>query len=805
MRFIECYVENFGKLQDFKYEFSSGLNVVHGDNGYGKTTFTAFIKCMLYGMEDTKRQDLSENDRKHYMPWQGGRCGGTLTLEHGGRRYRIERSFAPKASEDSFALYDLDSGRVSEDYSSAIGEEMLGIDRDGFERTLFLSERRLSGKNDNKSISAKLSELVGCDGDIGGVDAAMKRLEEKRKYYKKTGGRGLIDELATKISICSADIAALERARESAREIENLLLGQKRELGDLEQRRQTLEAERDAMRLKRSRLTVAEQYAALGERLKRESARLEELRTAFGGNVPTADEIEGAAYKLREAEMLERSAAQAENPEYAALAARFKDKTDLSEMERGAALAGEVAEGERKLIELGERRSSRPECFSKRVPEREELLSAKADSRGAMPLVITTVIISLALAVLLIFINPLLAIAPIVIGGITALLISSSSAKRYKRVEKLLSELSEEALPKGGELGAYIDMLLAKLDSEEARAADERELEASRERLEGEIKEKREAILALLTKIGAPTEDPYREIEKQKKDYLRYYAAELTESAAVEDRRRARSTANERRREVGEFLAGFEGLGDSPFDRLREMLVEYNHLAVSTEERSAERAALKEKYGDEVEDMSFDQDKLASLEIELRDCESRIDVRRKEYAAIELRLTSEMESYERIHELKARAEALAEQKAACEDGLDTVQRTKATLTAAMEAMTSRYLGKTREGFEKYRGLIQGESRRDFLLDTSFSLSVGDVGGTHPEEAYSRGTRDIYALAMRLALSDALYEGELPPIILDDPFTALDDKALEEALTLIERIAEARQIVYITCHKSRKPE
>ena len=57
---------------------------------------------------------------------------------------------------------------------------MLGIDRDGFERTLFLSERRLSGKNDNKTVSARLSELVGCDGDIGGVDAAMKKLEDKR-------------------------------------------------------------------------------------------------------------------------------------------------------------------------------------------------------------------------------------------------------------------------------------------------------------------------------------------------------------------------------------------------------------------------------------------------------------------------------------------------------------------------------------------------------------------------------------------------------------------------------------------------
>jgi uncharacterized protein YhaN len=79
-----------------------------------------------------------------------------------------------------------------------------------------------------------------------------------------------------------------------------------------------------------------------------------------------------------------------------------------------------------------------------------------------------------------------------------------------------------------------------------------------------------------------------------------------------------------------------------------------------------------------------------------------------------------------------------------------------------------------------------------------------VGGTHPEEAYSRGTRDVYALATRLALSDALYEGEPAPIVLDDPFTALDDARLKEALALVGKIAEERQVIYLTCHGSRKP-
>ena len=95
MKLIELYIENFGKLTNYRYSFNSGLNVINEDNGYGKSTLVAFIKSMLYGLEDTRRPKLDENDRKRYLPWQGGVFGGTLTFSVGTKKYRIERSFAP--------------------------------------------------------------------------------------------------------------------------------------------------------------------------------------------------------------------------------------------------------------------------------------------------------------------------------------------------------------------------------------------------------------------------------------------------------------------------------------------------------------------------------------------------------------------------------------------------------------------------------------------------------------------------------------------------------------------------------------
>ena len=171
----------------------------------GKTTLAAFIKAMLYGFNDTKKTNLEENDRKHYLPWSGGLCGGSLTFAVGGKVYRVERSFAPKAADDTCTIYDTSNGRVCEDVPDGLGEGLFGIDADGFERTVFLSERALTPKSTNKSISAKLSDLVGCDGDVGEL------------YFPKDGYASLRlphsgSALSVKKELC---VSALKRAENS--------------------------------------------------------------------------------------------------------------------------------------------------------------------------------------------------------------------------------------------------------------------------------------------------------------------------------------------------------------------------------------------------------------------------------------------------------------------------------------------------------------------------------------------------------------------------------------------------------------
>ena len=51
MKLIRCHIENFGVLHDFDYAFNDGINIIHAENGWGKSTFASFIRVMFYGFD----------------------------------------------------------------------------------------------------------------------------------------------------------------------------------------------------------------------------------------------------------------------------------------------------------------------------------------------------------------------------------------------------------------------------------------------------------------------------------------------------------------------------------------------------------------------------------------------------------------------------------------------------------------------------------------------------------------------------------------------------------------------------------
>lgn len=76
----------FGCLQGDTLEFGPGMTLIGAPNGSGKSTWCAFLRTMLYGL-DTRQRDRkgAPADKNRYRPWSGSPMEGLLVCEFQGR------------------------------------------------------------------------------------------------------------------------------------------------------------------------------------------------------------------------------------------------------------------------------------------------------------------------------------------------------------------------------------------------------------------------------------------------------------------------------------------------------------------------------------------------------------------------------------------------------------------------------------------------------------------------------------------------------------------------------------------------
>jgi uncharacterized protein YhaN len=175
MKLISCHIENFGKLHDYSVDFSAGLHNICEKNGWGKTTFAAFLRAMFYGLEGERKRSIEENERKRYKPWQGGVFGGQIVFEIKGKVYVISRIFNDKEANDEFELRDWKTNLLSNDYSHKIGEEIFKINRESFLRTIFIGQNACE-TTATDDINAKIGNLVDNSNDLNNFDSAYATL-----------------------------------------------------------------------------------------------------------------------------------------------------------------------------------------------------------------------------------------------------------------------------------------------------------------------------------------------------------------------------------------------------------------------------------------------------------------------------------------------------------------------------------------------------------------------------------------------------------------------------------------------------
>ncbi len=217
MKILSCYVENFGKIHHFSYSFQDGLNMIKQENGWGKTTFAAFIKAMFFGLD--YKQGKTMTDRKRYLPWNEQKFGGYLIFEHNGIAFKIERFFGKRDKEDTYHIYNLATNLLSEEFGENLGEEIWKVNKDSFEKTAFISLEESELLND--IISGKLGNIEEQEADMETSSRAIAILEEAMAAIKfKRGRGGKLEESKNTIRALKEELKISEQ---SIKNIENLL------------------------------------------------------------------------------------------------------------------------------------------------------------------------------------------------------------------------------------------------------------------------------------------------------------------------------------------------------------------------------------------------------------------------------------------------------------------------------------------------------------------------------------------------------------------------------------------------------
>ncbi len=866
MKLLRLHIENFGVLAGLDLDFSDGLNVLHQKNGWGKSTLAVFIKAMFYGLPATSRRSLDENERKKYTPWQGGAFGGSLEFETARGKFRIERFFATKEANDSFALFDLTTNKPSDAYSASIGEELFGIDADGFERSTYLSQRLLADGKDNSSIAAKLGNTLDDVGDIGSYDDAMAALDKRRRYYVMTGNRGAIADLERERVERQGELERCLRVRDAMQaqearraEITDEITALREQIAETHSALQKAALAREQAALLEQKNRMLASIAALTE-------QMHAIETSFVGEIPTIEEISDAR---RHFEQIRADSVRLETLGSASKNAdaltRLREQYPVGHpTEQELTSAEEHAEALhrvnlRREALIGARDGDvTTQRFPDGAPSSDELDAASQSLQNAENLQKTLTTLSqtaapsappffaISIGILLLgavcatlaFLPALLALRPpllyasagLLAVGLLLLCLGFASRKKLARRAEQLAQKRREWQARIDYEHRHVQDLLTTyrmpirngdlsraLTELSLLAAQYREGMEKRRRIADELRHLADRRVERINALRSFFES-YRVSVGIAEDFvgvlqsLRQAAQRMTELQAAERQRTAEMDEVRTRIAVAKeqllpFLHRFDPeerlRAGVCLDRISEQRAEYARLLhQADEQQTALTEFIREKRLDTLSDLP-DPNTYERLRAEEGDLQVRLETLQKQATVLGNEIERLALDADRVPELTEEQARLGDRISEARKNADTVANTMKLLDEAKTALSTRYLDGMQESFRRFFAALTGADAPESLMDTSFEIRLREGGQTRAMESFSRGWRDAVRFCVRLSLTDALFaEGEKPFLMLDDPFVNLDEDRLAAAKELLDRLATRYQILYFVCNRDR---
>lgn len=771
MKILSLDIAAFGKFKNYHLDMPENLTVVFGENENGKSTIMAFIRMMFYG-NTGKTSDIDKNPRLKYRPWDSDFMAGSITFNHNGKDFRLEREFKKSNSTDKITLIDLDTG-VSSSLSGGddIGAKFFGLTDAAFERSVFLAESIPSSKNDaaNGEINSRLSNAATTGNDEISFEQISARLTKaKETLFSRSGKKGLCDK-------ASAEKDALALEIRQAEEQEKRLDELKKEISEKEAEYNEHSAEtaklfellKSADKIKKKAVTekyldtVAEQHK-LEDRLKLKDGGLADNDFTATGRGFLAN-YKNAVDSLAD---MDRKCGE------------LKAEIDRLSSKK-APDADAFSEEKAKLISEQNAIEAEIETTRQGVLNLNQKIEELTPTKKINPIFFIAGLILLILGgVLLALVDPVVGGAVMGAGALLAALgfvIKKTVAPDDAELKGQLSRLSvtlTSLVDKKGEIAEKLGNLDKQTQDVQIKfLADKAILEEKQKEFESLVLEKE--------KLSAET-------SKNEKLVLSHISL-LTDTS-----------------DIGGVAAVLD-LIDATIRELESTVQRANLLAdhgyiTSEEQAKARLEALKEDglpEGLSAEDLELAKERFKAKS----DQNGRM---RSEISALKAQLKALAENAPSVALLRLREEELAAQIEGYNAFGAKVDTALEVLDEAFREMRKNYSGALEARTAEIFSFITDEKYAGVNVSKNFELGVTskEVFGLKDSQFLSTGTEDQLYLSLRLALAELMTEQTgILPLLMDDPLAQYDDKRMEQTIEFLAKYSTDRQVILFTCHNT----
>ncbi len=323
---IKSITATFGRLERARLEPGPGLTLIHAPNEGGKSTWAAFWRAMLYGI-DTRDRDKKGYlaDKNRYQPWSGAPMEGEITLDYEGRDITIRRGPRGSTPFGSFsAVYTGTQEPVPGLTAANCGELLTGVGAEVFTRSAFLGDGNLS-LTAAPELERRIAALVSSGEEDVSFSQAMERLKNWKNRRQVNRSVGEIPKLEGELEQVRASLSGLEEAAALAARLEG-------EHAALARTREGLERQAEAHKAI-ARQKLDHRYAQAEEEYQAARKQLDNLETELSARpIPDREALKKAQGELQYLKALDEEIKQGEPA--------------LKEAEESAAKAREAAKDE---------------------------------------------------------------------------------------------------------------------------------------------------------------------------------------------------------------------------------------------------------------------------------------------------------------------------------------------------------------------------------------------------------------------------------------------------------------------------